>query len=75
MSIITTSQSLSMLPLNIRKLSLYNFFYKPSNSKERELIVLENSSWLEEDDFKKLLMDVTSARYSFLLVDNVKSKF
>ena len=68
-SIIITAQAIAMIPLSIRKLSQYNMFYRPMNTKERDVIVEENCGWLPEKEFEKLLMDITGTKYNFLLVD------
>lgn len=73
-SVIVTSQSFKLLPSSVRKLSHYYFLYGTGNNTERKTIANELCGMLSENDFLDLFDDITSNKYSFMLIDTNKSR-
>jgi len=64
-SIILTSQQFTLIPATIRRLALYNIFYKINNKQELKLMLNENNGFLDENEFKKVYQIATKGKYNF----------
>lgn len=71
-SVLVLSQRYRLIPASIRDLSMYKYFFKPMNSKEKKAIVEENCGWLSPEEFEKIFDEITSVKYNFLLCDHKK---
>jgi len=74
-SIILTSQQYTLIPASIRRLALYNIFYKINNKTELKLMLNENNGFLDEDEFKKVYQSATKEKYNFLFSMVREQKF
>lgn len=64
-SLIFCSQSYTMLPKPLRKMSFYNIFFKFPVSEQPE-IIYENCGFLSKEDFLKVYKYATQEKYHFL---------
>jgi hypothetical protein len=69
-SVLILSQRYKLIPASIRDLSMYKYFFKPMNNKEKKAIVDENCGWLEPEEFEKIFDDITNTKYNFLFCDH-----
>jgi len=74
-SVILSSQSWMLIPSTTRRMALYSMVWKLTNKKEFNAYIEEMNGRMEEEDFAKLLRDVTEEPYQFLYQDLRKYKY
>lgn len=76
-SVITTSQQVSLLPASIRRLSWYDICFAVSNTAEKNMYINENCNSVNqtEKEFLKTFNDYTAEPYSFIYIDKWRNKF
>lgn len=76
-SIITTSQQLTMLPSSVRRLTCCSIIFPIYNEAEKKLMCYENCSNIKksEDEFRKIYDEATNEPYSFLFIDKQKQYY
>lgn len=75
-SIILTSQSYTLIPSTLRRMSWYNIFFKISNRKERAQMCNEMCEVLDltEDEFEKVYLECVNEPYSFMYLDGSRQQ-
>ena len=76
-SVITTSQQVTLLPSSIRRMSWYDICFKISNTSEKKIYIYENCNAINKSEleFEEIFDEATIDPYSFLYLDKNKNTY